>query len=266
MIKFFRKIRQQLLNQGKISKYLLYAIGEIFLVVIGILIAIQVNNWNNNKILEKNEIIILKEIVQNLKFDLEDFSRNYTHFKNVQIASRNLIDVVDQNGNYNDSLAFHLFFVGSVPYFSPVISGYKLLESKGVDIISNDSLRQYITQTYDSWYPRMIESERDNRAYLQENLHKLRNKYLGTVSIFKDKQPNSLEENEQFNRIISSGSIRRLVNFEDFKKDTELLNAIKDAEVRTNLEYDIHLWRESGIRALIKEIEKEIEKDQVNKQ
>ena len=49
MIKFFRRIRQQLLTENKFGKYLKYAIGEIILVVIGILIAIQINTWNENK-------------------------------------------------------------------------------------------------------------------------------------------------------------------------------------------------------------------------
>ncbi|MBT8293982.1 MAG: hypothetical protein KJN70_11965 [Eudoraea sp.] len=49
MIKFFRKIRQRLLTENKFSKYIMYAIGEIALVVIGILIALQVNNWNENR-------------------------------------------------------------------------------------------------------------------------------------------------------------------------------------------------------------------------
>jgi len=49
MIKIFRKFRQKLLQQNKIGSYLKYAIGEIFLVVIGILIALQVNNWNEQR-------------------------------------------------------------------------------------------------------------------------------------------------------------------------------------------------------------------------
>ena len=49
MIKFFRNIRKSLLNEGKTSKYLKYAIGEIVLVVIGILIALQINNWNEHR-------------------------------------------------------------------------------------------------------------------------------------------------------------------------------------------------------------------------
>ena len=48
MIKFFRKIRQKLLAENRYNKYLIYAIGEIVLVVIGILIALQINNWNEN--------------------------------------------------------------------------------------------------------------------------------------------------------------------------------------------------------------------------
>jgi hypothetical protein len=49
MIKFFRKIRQNLLLEGKTGKYLKYAIGEIVLVVIGILIALQINNWHDHR-------------------------------------------------------------------------------------------------------------------------------------------------------------------------------------------------------------------------
>ena len=49
MIKFFRKIRKNLLNEGKATKYFKYAIGEIILVVIGILIALRINNWNETK-------------------------------------------------------------------------------------------------------------------------------------------------------------------------------------------------------------------------
>jgi hypothetical protein len=67
MIKFFRKIRQRLLTENKFSKYLLYAIGEIGLVVIGILIALSINNWN-----EENKGNSLKSTyIKSLKSDLE---------------------------------------------------------------------------------------------------------------------------------------------------------------------------------------------------
>ncbi|MFT7066002.1 MAG: hypothetical protein ACJAUO_001580, partial [Sediminicola sp.] len=59
MIKFFRKIRQKMLTENKFSKYLLYAIGEIILVVIGILIALSINNWNENRKESNLELEIL---------------------------------------------------------------------------------------------------------------------------------------------------------------------------------------------------------------
>jgi hypothetical protein len=49
MIKFFRQIRQRLLTENKVSRYLIYVIGEIFLVVVGILIALSLNTWNDNR-------------------------------------------------------------------------------------------------------------------------------------------------------------------------------------------------------------------------
>ena len=62
MIKFFRKIRQNLLMDNKTSKYFKYAVGEIILVVIGILIALQINNWNSNRIDQQKEALYLKNL------------------------------------------------------------------------------------------------------------------------------------------------------------------------------------------------------------
>lgn len=69
MIKFFRKIRQKLLTENKLRKYLLYAVGEIVLVVIGILIALAINNWNE----DRKTDVELKQISQNL---IQEFESN----------------------------------------------------------------------------------------------------------------------------------------------------------------------------------------------
>jgi hypothetical protein len=72
MIKFFRKIRQKMLTKNKFSKYLIYAIGEIFLVVIGILIALQINNWNEERLVKlqiKTNLINLSTAIKQ-DFDL----------------------------------------------------------------------------------------------------------------------------------------------------------------------------------------------------
>lgn len=72
MIKFFRKTRQNLLSRGKTGRYLKYAIGEILLVVLGILIALQINNWNEkrqNKLKVEN---LLQKIQRDIEYDLDE--------------------------------------------------------------------------------------------------------------------------------------------------------------------------------------------------
>ena len=69
MIKFFRRIRQKLLSENKFSKYLFYAIGEIILVVIGILIALQINNWNENRKELKHQNFLFAQLLSDAKAD-----------------------------------------------------------------------------------------------------------------------------------------------------------------------------------------------------
>lgn len=69
MIKFFRKIRQRLVSENKFSKYLLYAIGEIGLVMIGILLALQVNTWNQERINTKEEQRIFQDLGEELQYN-----------------------------------------------------------------------------------------------------------------------------------------------------------------------------------------------------
>ena len=72
MLAFFRKIRKGLLSENKLTKYFFYALGEIILVVIGILIALKINTWNGNEISRQKEIYYLQEIRDNLEQDTKN--------------------------------------------------------------------------------------------------------------------------------------------------------------------------------------------------
>ena len=78
MIKFFRRIRQKLLSENRFSKYLIYAIGEIVLVVIGILIALQINNWNEKRKASIEGLVLLNNIYDDLKYNLDKIDFVYT--------------------------------------------------------------------------------------------------------------------------------------------------------------------------------------------
>lgn len=122
MISLFRKIRQKLLSQNRITQYLAYAIGEIFLVVIGILIALQVNNWNEARKFNEESLQLIQEI--NSEFtdnrtvlkdritDLEDankYVRTVLRFTNAdqdKIKKTNTDSIISRSlkyGNYNPS-------------------------------------------------------------------------------------------------------------------------------------------------------------------
>ena len=81
MIKLFRKIRLKLLSENKLSKYLVYAIGEIVLVVIGILIALQINNWNETKKSEKRITGYMENLVDDIKSDVKEFNENIKYYQ-----------------------------------------------------------------------------------------------------------------------------------------------------------------------------------------
>jgi hypothetical protein len=94
MIKFFRKIRQKLLSENKISKYLLYAIGEIILVVIGILIALQINNWNEDRKDRNREQAILKSLQIDFQTNISNVNNACESFLVAYQASANLLEII----------------------------------------------------------------------------------------------------------------------------------------------------------------------------
>ncbi len=81
MLKFFRRIRRKLIDEGNLKRYLIYAIGEILLVMIGILLALQVNNWNQNQISTKIETELLQRLKQDLEADFMRFNELENYYR-----------------------------------------------------------------------------------------------------------------------------------------------------------------------------------------
>lgn len=148
MIKFFRKIRQQLLSENKFTKYLIYAVGEIVLVVLGILIALQINNSNDAKKLSVKERVVLTQMQQNLQNDIEDLNLNIRGTRRRLRANEVVLSALQNKTPFYDSL--HYFYAGIFGnfQFSENTAAWENLKSVGLDLVSDDSLRNAISELY----------------------------------------------------------------------------------------------------------------------
>ncbi|NND93665.1 MAG: hypothetical protein HKN45_02305, partial [Flavobacteriales bacterium] len=136
MIKFFRHIRQRLLTENKFSKYLLYAVGEIVLVVIGILIALQINNWNEERKATRKERQALVEVLSDLELNIASLD-HALHTGPISADSclysiDILIKHFTQDGVDHDSLAQHFSKLFHYPEMDIKSSGYESLTSMGM--------------------------------------------------------------------------------------------------------------------------------------
>jgi len=178
MIKFFRNIRKNLLNEGKTSRYLKYAIGEIILVMIGILLALQVNNWNNSRTDDKTR----KELIKNLytefminKNELEgrlnSNDKGMMHIKKVLGMMTPKYDTLDVK--LLDSLMVHVLSIQTYDGSSGVLMD--MIGNNKLGLITNDSLRIALaswTQKVDNVQERESRVMKLNRDYLNPYLYK----------------------------------------------------------------------------------------------
>ena len=161
MIQFFRKIRQKLLSENKLIRYLIYAVGEIILVVIGILIALAINNNNEAKKTKKFEYQILKDIESAIGGNLWQMEMGLRCSKE-GIQSVDIIHKhFDNEIPYNDSLDIH--FSRSLKWCSPVLNnpGYESLKVYGRNLITNDSIRSALNIYDVGWIETLGQRQED---------------------------------------------------------------------------------------------------------
>lgn len=146
MIKIFGQIRQNLLSKGKIGEYLKYAVGEIILVVIGILIALQINNWNENFKLKDEENRILKQL--NAEFKTNKKLLEVLNAKNKEVLNNlnkilALIPINPESVDL-DSLSHYIIKTFDFNTFDPIQGTISELNNSSFKVITNDTLRNLL--------------------------------------------------------------------------------------------------------------------------
>lgn len=176
MIKFFRKIRQKLLSENKFSQYLFYALGEIVLVVIGILIALQINN-NNTKEKNLNEskeftVRLLNEVKSNIQIANYEISRKKRHLS----TATEVLDLIDKEINEQsprtlDSLVYLILEHNAIELNLGTLN--EGLNTGKIALIPSDSLKSLLYSFHS-----ILESAKENEKYNNEDIDDFLMPYL----------------------------------------------------------------------------------------
>jgi len=161
MIKFFRKIRQQLAYKNNVSKYFRYAIGEILLVVIGILIALSINNWNEQRKENIEEQAILKRLEKEFRSNKEQLLNKIEHRNDIIDNCTRLLEYYNEPDKATlDSILIYLSSI--VPTtFDPIEND--LVSSGSIEILKNEELKQLLV----NWSTDVIQLQEVEQMFMR---------------------------------------------------------------------------------------------------
>ena len=226
--------------ENNTGKYFKYAIGEIILVVIGILIALSINNWNENRKLRNQEINILVELKSNLEATLYNFKKDTLfNIKTIQNYTK-IKRYINEDLPYDQELdySFALIENWSSPY--PILTAYKSLQATGLDIISNEEIRREIINLYEYEYPLLhIDYDKSEWNLNQNVVTPFFSKHIRRITIrakLNQARPNDFErlkKNDEFLNILQMLiSLRQdgLINYKNSMKSLEKLIQNLEAE------------------------------------
>lgn len=146
---------------------------ETLVVVVGVLIAFGLNDWNESRKARIAEIGILNELISGLEADSSVLGINIALHNQAIKSSEIIMNVLDSNGAFNDSLARHFASINNYTTFASALGPYESLKSMGFETISNKSLRLEIISLYDQGY-RIL---KNNERILTDDIQELKRNY-----------------------------------------------------------------------------------------
>ena len=260
MLPFFRKLRRSLLAENRLTRYLLYALGEILLVVIGILLALQVNNWNEDRRFRTQQAGLLSDLSKDLEANLRELQIGYNMNSLLLDEYRGLMRAIKENQPASpaiDSLCLHLENWHS-PFFTR--TAYESLKNKGLEVITDDSLKERIISTYEKSFVFLVEDydrmEWDFAATVKTSLL---NKYIE----YEERDPDAIGSSRHSDPVDPAavyGSVRVApVDFEAMKADKPFVNML--SQLIHNRARGVRLYSQviEELESLIAAIQRELE-------
>lgn len=243
MAKLFNNIRKKLVTDkpsvSRTSNYLKYAIGEIVLVVIGILIALQLNNLNDIRKTEQEELQSLNDIKLNL---MESQLEIKEKLQSDSIETKNyktLLEHMEQDLPYEASL--DSIFANIPAFYNPQLtySAYESLKAKGIDLIQNDSLKKQIVKIFETDFALLVNDAVRWEYQINQEI---------TMPFFTD----------HIRRNVDNLNLATPNDYEALKKNEKFGNLLSQLIFNRYWDTLISKKIEVGIDSLISNIEKEL--------
>jgi len=263
MIKFFRKIRQKLLAENKFSKYLLYGVGEIVLVVIGILIALSINNWNESLKTQSRIALHYTELKEELKFDLARINQHIIRLEEIDNHGIYIRTYLNMKLVELDTLKLKKAFLGAGFYatFDASRVAYDNLVSSGdINLMANNALKRKLGEYHNPGGWRKSVDAGYNRQSIEE-YHHYRHYFIEPL------MDRSRVNNEVLVRDLSDEFDMLDKNIEDFSIDWNKVREDKEYSVKLDRLHTVRLnqkWLYYGLRnsmkAMIHIIDQELDR------
>lgn len=202
MLRFFRQLRQNQISGKQFRRYFLYALGEVLLVVIGILLALQIDGWNNNRIQKKKELIYLKEIQLSLQDDLDRIGHSIKfNQKKDSVIDKSLGAMLHADSNLEamNELTKNMPVLAEYAVFTQNRVAFdNMLSAENIDLISSDSLRILLSNYY---------AQEDLLDGTQERVKDLTRKYVDHITPMLMTRENIEQFRETENNFVSGSDL-----------------------------------------------------------
>ena len=248
MLFILRQLRRLELRQRS-GRYFLYAIGEIVLIVVGILIALQIQTWNENRQLRDYEISILKEFSASLERDRSAIDIGFLpRMERKEDATSELLSLAAAKANVSKEEFWPLFARSTPDWAYRFETGpYDALKSAGFERISNESLRRDIMRAYASFFPAMQQFINKTNEEFDSLVFPLMDDIIEPTAVFNDGEAR-FQPRVLVDPVITHPSFVRILSYERRKANNQRtrLDQITERVDELKAQVDAELERLTG--------------------
>ena len=229
MLRILRRIKIGKVARENSKAFWSFAIGEFILVFLGILIALQVDNWNEERKERKLERVLLSEMRTDLKGDLEDLEYNINFQMGLLYSNQVVLDFLNSELPWHDTLGKHCAQLMGAGIFDTNPAAYESLKTIGIDLIGNDSLRQNITRVYTVVYTHVKANEKMLFNFIFDELYPALSEHLHTIIPREMAVPvnlDALRQDNSFKEDLSMSIFIYNITLRSFERGNESIRSL----------------------------------------